>query len=423
MTHAHSIHRPRPLLSALALAAVAALPSACSDFGTVPTETPAPLPPPTPATLAAHVPTFDIAVDAAAFADMMARYEEDVELEAAVTMWRGGTEVLTAAPAEIQIRGNASAAFPLKSLGVKLDDAFDNSSRALLEVPTVSGGHSLDELRNFRLRNGGNDFLGTLLKDLAYARMVAASDLRVVPVYGETAAALVNGEFYGLVNLRTEGNANGLSRLLDIRKRDIVLAEINLAEGATEAQPFEVKDGDERIFRRLEAAIRGGDRAAAMALVDEGSFVDFVLVHAIFAHGDWPDNNVKAYGEAGGRLRFMAFDFDLAATQHINRGLLYHIRGAQPNYVSQLFDLAYEDEGFRERFWVRRDELLSAGALRPERLRENFEVLAKTYAPIIDYQTAAYGHPEGRAAWYLRLERYVEDYAARYRVIERKDRR
>lgn len=396
--------------------------AACSDFETVPAEAPTPLPPPSPAQLAAHVPTFDIAADPAAFAEMMGRYGEDIEIDAAVSMWRDGRAVLSAEPAEIQIRGNASAGFALKSLGVKLDDAFDNADGELMRVPRLLAGHSLAELRNFRLRNGGNDFTFTLLKDLGYARMVAASDLAVVPYYGEPAAAFVNGAFYGLLNLRTEGNANGLSRLLGTRKRDLVIAEVNNVDGATEAQAFEVKDGNEAVFRDLERAIRDGDREAAMSMVDERSLIDFTLVHTVFAVADWPWNNVKVYGERGGRLKFMAFDFDLATERHADEGLLFHVRERKPNYISDLFALAYEDDGFRERFWDRRDALLASEALAPERLRENFESLAAAYAAIIDHQIATYGYPTSRAAWYLRLERYVEQYEARYHIIERERR-
>ena len=409
-----STGRPTALLAAAALAA-----GACSDFEVAPEEVTASEAPPTPGQLAAHVPTFDIAADAGAFAEMMARYGEDVEIDAAVTMWRGAGEVLSAEPAELQIRGNASAAFPLKSLGVKLDDDFDNAAGDLLRVPAVLPGHSLAALRNFRLRNGGNDFVFTLLKDLGYARMVAASDLRVVPIYGEPAAAFVNGEFYGLLNLRTEGNANGVSRLTGIRKRELLLAEINNGEGR---QPFEVKRGDTAVFRGLEAAIAAGDRPAAMSAIDEEGFIDFVLVHTLLGVNDWPWNNVKVYGRTGEPLRFLAFDFDLAAEHYPDRGLLFHVRERKANYISDLFELAYADAGFRDRFWDRRDELLAGEALRPERLRENFEALAATYEPIIGHQIAKYGHPASEAAWYLGLEAYVEAYARRYRLVQSEDR-
>ena len=394
----------------------------CSEFAVAPAPEGPVSAAPTVEHLSAHVPTFDISADAGAFADMLARFEDDVEIEAAVSLHRGGREVFTAAPAEIQVKGNGSAGFALKSLGVKLEDARDNRDRRTLDAPALLPGHRLDEVRSFRLRNGGNDFLHTLLKDLGYARMVAASDLAVVPYYGEPAAAFVNGEFYGLLNLRTEGNANGLSRVTGIRKRDLLLAEVNFVPDAAEAQAFEVKEGDPAVFAQFEAAIRDADHAAAMSMVDEASFIDFVLVHTVFGIGDWPWNNVRVYGETGGPLRFMAFDFDLAAERHRDEGLLFHIREGAPNYLTDLFDLAYDDDDFRERFWTRRDELFERGALAPERLRENFETLAETYAPVIEHQIATYGHPESRAAWYLKLESYVEAYAQRYRLLERKRR-
>ena len=422
MSGRHTAVRLAAAESAVALALAIFANAACTSLEVVPEDVPAPLPPATPEAFAAHVPTFEIDADPAAFAEMLARYDEDVEIDATVTMRRGGREVLAARAAELQVRGNGSAHFAMKSLGVKLDDEYDNADADLMSVPEVLPGQSLRRLRNFRLRNGGNDFPFTLLKDLGYARMVAAADLRVLPYYGEPAAAFVNGAFYGLVNLRTEGNANAVSRLTGIRKRDLLLAEVNSREGAAEPQAFEVKRGDTAVFRALERAIREGRRAEAMALVDEASLIDFVLVHTLFGIGDWPWNNVKAYGERGGRLRFMAFDFDLAAERHLGRGLLYHIRERRPNYLSTLFELALGDPDFERRFWRRRDELIDGGRLSPERLRDNYRALAATYEPVIGYQIGQYGYPASRAAWYTRLERYVEQYAARYRAVERSPR-
>ena len=362
------------------------------------------------------MPTYEIDVDAAAFRDMLARYTEDIELPARVTLRRGARVAIAAAPAEIQVKGNFSAAFPLKSLGIKLDDEVDNADGLVLDCPDLLDGHSLARVRSLRLRNGGNDFTGTLLKDLAYARLVAGSDLAVVPYYGEPAAAFVNGEFYGLLNARSEGNANGLSRLLGVRKRDLDLAELD------DAPRFGVKEGDGEVFARLERALRDGDRAAAMRLVDEESFTDFLLTGALFAVWDWPYKNVRLYAVRGGALRFFAFDFDVASERHVERPLLTHIRDRPDNLITDLFELAYADPGFRDRFWARRDALVDGGALAPRRLRGHFEALAERYAPVIDHQTAAYGHPVSRAAWYLRMERHVEQYEHRYAVFAREKR-
>ena len=363
--------------------------------------------------LARVLPTFHLEADPAATADLFERFEDDLEIPARVSLWRGDRLVLDRERAEIQIKGGHSRHQPLKSLGVKLDDATTNEGGAVMSVPALLDGHRIDRLKSFRLRNGGGDFSGTMLKDLAYARLVAGSGAAVVPYYGEPAAAFVNDEFYGLLNLRTEGNANGLSRLLDVDKSSLQIAELDGGETAASTS-FIVKDGDPRVFRALEAAIAAGDRAGALALVDEASFMDFVLVGTLFAVWDWPYRNARVYAVAGGPIRFCAFDFDEASRLHVNRGIERHMRERPANPLSDLFFLALGDPGFERRFWDRRDALIASGKLAPAVMRAQFESLAAVLAPAIDHQIRKYGVPASRAEWYLNLERHVEQYERRY---------
>ena len=388
--------------SALALLSL----PACSEY--VEPEAPT-LPPATVATLSAHVPTFDVRADSAAFAGMAERFLEDIEIPVAVDVYREGERVLDARPAEIQVKGSASAAYPLKSLGVKFDRDVDNRDGGLLAVPALLDGHGLDELRAVRLRNGGQDFTGTLLKDLAYARLIAGSGLRVVPLYGEPAAAFVNGEFYGLLNLRTESNANGLSRLLGVRKRELHLGEIE------DHFEFFVKSGDGSPFRALEEAVRAGDRAAAMTLVDERSFVDFVLLGTMTCAHPWPTRNVRAYAIGDRALRFLSFDHDHAAERWTDLGVVGQMRKRRQSLVGDLFELALQDAGFGARLQARRKEVLASGALHPRKLRAAFEELTAAYAPVIAYQTQRYGTPVSTGSWRIEAEAHVQAYERRYR--------
>ena len=391
------------------LGLVGGLLAGCSSFdGEVPTG-----PPPEAVALSEYLPTFAVSADAAAFADMSERYLEDVKIDARVTEWRGGELVLDDARARIQIKGAYSAAFPLKPLGIRLRDAVDNADGRVISPPTLLPGHSLARVRAFRLRNGGNAFTTTLVKDLAYARLLAASPgLNVLPVYGEPAAVYVNDDFYGLVNLRSETNGRAVADLLGVDRDRLQLAELD------ELDTFEVKEGDPAYFRELETAIAAGDLESLARSVDEASFVDFVLVGTMFAVWDWPWKNVRVYAVDGGPLRFIVYDFDLASVQHVDLGPVEHMRQRRPNPIGRLFEVLYADEGFRERFEARYAQLLDDGTLAPERLRSQVTALAEVLRPVISLQTERHGYPESLPGWELDLERVVEDYEERYVRLE-----
>ena len=391
--------------TALALWLVVASCGEYLDVGGVPPAAP------TPAALSADVPVFDIRGDSAALANMRERFLEDIEVAVTVDVYRDGARVLDARGAEVQVKGSGSAYYPLKSLGIKFDEDIDNGDGRLLTVPEVLRGHDLGELRAVRLRNGGQDFHGTLVKDLAYARLMAGADLAVVPLYGEPAAAFVNGAFYGLLNLRTESNANGLSRLLGVRKRDLHLGEVE------DHYEFFVKAGDGAPFRALAAAVRAEDREAALALVDEASFIDFVLAGTIFSTWPWPSRNVRAYAVGDGPLRFLSFDHDHASEWWADQGIVEQMRTRPPSLIGDLFELAIADPGFLQRLEARLDALIAGGRLHPRRLRRAFEDLTAAYAPIIAHQTAQYGTPVSEGSWLIDAERHVRDYERRWRGL------
>jgi len=362
--------------------------------------------------LSSHVPTFDLRVSEAEFAEMSEHYLADIKVPIVLSAFRDGQPFLIDREGEVQIKGAFSAKFPLKPLGIKLEDDFENSAGQLFQVPRVAPEHSFSRVRSFRLRNGGNEFTTTLIKDLAFARMVAEADLDVLFYYGEPAAAFVNGEFYGLLNLRSEGNGHGISRLHGLKKSDLRLAELN------EGENFEVKEGDEADFRVLEAAIERGDYGELSQLVDESSLIDFAAVGSLFGMWDWPWKNVRIYSLKGGKFRFVLYDFDLAGKLHAEESLLHSIRRVPDNPMSKLFEACYADVDFRRRFDARVQELFATGTLHPDRLREHLETLSTVYAPIIDLQIQKYSAPTSVGQWYVEQESAVEDYTIRYSQLE-----
>ena len=362
--------------------------------------------------MSAYVPTFSIAVDDSAFAEMSRLYLDDIEIEGVLDVHRGGEAVALGQKVELQVKGNFSAAFPSKSLGVKFDRAHRDGAAGLMRFPHVRDGHTLRRVKSFRLRNGGNSFENTLIKDLAYARMVAASDLDVVVLYGEPAATYVNGEFYSLHNLRTENNANGLSRLLDIDEDRLSLAAVSYDD------PLEVKEGREAYWRTLEDRLAEGDAEAVLAAVDQSSFIDFIVGGSLFGVWDWPWRNVRLYAVDEGPVRFVLYDFDLAARLNTDNTMVEHMRAGPMSPIRRLFEVCYADAGFRERLEARYAEVRASGTLSPDRLRKELSAVAAVLDPVIAHQTKQYGFPTSTAQWYVDLEACVSDYTLRYTRLD-----
>ena len=354
----------------------------------------------------------DLRVADTAFARMSDNPALDIEVPVAVTIYRGGEVVVAAEPAEIQIKGGSSVFLPAKPLGVTFARDLVDEGAGVLRVPALDSGHTLARVRALRLRGGGNDFKTTIVKDLAFARMVVDGDLRVYALYGEQGATYVNGRFYSLTNLRSENNVDGVSRLFGVDADRVALAAVDQPE-----DPLEVRAGREGFWRALEAAVAAGDRAAVLSTVDPRGFADFLIAGSVFATQDWPWRNVRLFAVDEGPIQFVLYDFDFSGESYAWRSPLAYFERSRPSLIRSMALLCYGDPAFRALLERRYREVLASGQLAPARLRAELETLAAVYDPVIGYQIARYGFPTSAAAWYVELEGTVDDYARRYRGL------
>lgn len=112
----------------------------------------------------------------------------------------------------MEVKGGFSTRFSLKTLGVKFENKYDNSDRSLINPNKILPHHNLDKIKAIRLRNSGNDFVKTMIKDLSLTQLAINAELNLDLTYGEPVLVYINNEFHGLLNLRTEANSNGMAR-------------------------------------------------------------------------------------------------------------------------------------------------------------------------------------------------------------------
>ena len=65
-----------------------------------------------------------------------------------------------------------------------------------------------------------------MLKDISYTKLAIQANLNLDLMYTEQTVVFINNSFLGIMNLRTESNANGMSGLYNANKSDITLAKI-----------------------------------------------------------------------------------------------------------------------------------------------------------------------------------------------------
>lgn len=368
-------------------------------------------------------PVVNLTVDQKEFDDMYLNYEEDIEIEAFLNLYRNNTLLISEELVEIEVKGASSASLELKSLGVKFDDTFDNEEREVLNPEKTLPNHSLEEIKAFRLRNSGSDFEETMIKDISYTQLAIDAGLNVDLTYNEPSLVFINDVFLGLMNLRSESNTNGMSRLNDTKKSNITLAKIN------DRGFLEKKDGDFDKIDRFIEAIDNGDIDYLKEEVDIDNLIDYIIFQTYIANIDWPYNNVRFYAVEEGPFRFVVFDLDLVNTKDVNNHPLDFIRepiGARPNAseiienpLTDLFNVLYADTSFKEQFENRYIELMDNGSLSSEKfdaiVDENFNKINE-YMP---YQLDKYTGINTMIEWYRNADLLKESFKQREDIIEK----
>ncbi len=355
----------------------------------------------------------NLVVDQDEFNEMYDNYNEfeEVEIEGFFNLYKNGELLIEDEVVELEIKGKVSAQFDLKSLGVKFDDTYNNTDRVLIDVETLPF-HSIDKIKAFRLRNSGNDFEDTMLKDISYTKLAIDAGLDIDLTYAEQTVVFVNGSYLGIMNLRTEANRNGIYRLYKEDKDDITLAKIN--HGGT----LEKKNGDFDKIDRLITAIDTNDLDFLLQEIDLNNFIDYMVFQSMIGNSDWPSNNVRFFAIKEGPFRFIMFDLDKVAIKDLDADPLDFINNPVKNPVTDLFNVLYADSEFKNNFNSRFDEIKNSGALSPEK----FNAIVSYYKSNIELQMPMhiekYNNPSSFTDWYLNLEKLKNDFSTRIKNLD-----
>ncbi len=358
------------------------------------------------------LPVISLTANADEFAEMFREFEENIEIEGRFSLYRNGELVIADEEVELELKGNYSKRFDVKSLGVKFEDRYDNSDRSLINPPTVLPHHNLDKIKAIRLRSSGSDYRLTMLKDMSYAQLAVEAGLDLDLSYGTPGIIFFNGAFHALLNIRTEANGHGVSALYGKKKENVTLAQVE--------NPAVVKKiGDFERIDRLTAAIENGDLDYVKSEVDLNNFRDYMIFESYIANVDWPFNNVRFYAIDGGKFRFTLFDLDLANTIFTGRSPFYFKVPKKESAMSDLFTLLYDDADFKADYDNRYRELLDSGKFSTAQFEEIVQKNMKSIEQAIVWQIQKYNAPASLTEWHSYTTRLVEMFAERESVVLR----
>jgi len=243
-----------------------------------------------------------------------ANYNQKWEFPALVRFIPDGAE-LPAFEEQVgfRIKGNCSSRIKaMKSIGLYWRNEYGNSA---IEYPFFPDAKT-DRFKRLTLRNSGNDFGMTHLKDAAviqifkdYAR-VDYQEYRPSVLY-------LNGEYWGIHNMREmitphhfRFNYNVDDDLVDLLEGSPLAPEVD--DGSSEAFLQEVID-----FIKSNSLKETENYKVISERIDIGNFIDYMIIETYVGNVDWPITNSRWWREnrAAGQYykwRWIAYDHDVA---------------------------------------------------------------------------------------------------------------
>ena len=295
-----------------------------------------------------------------------------------------------------RIHGGWSRSHRMKSLRLYFRSDYDEVNA--VEYPLFS---EKPDVRHKRLilRNSGNDFGYTMLRDAFMTRLVNHLDLEYMAY--RPSVVFLNGEFWGIHNIRERFDDRYLEGNYGVDPAAIDLLEANAT----------ADEGSNEHYRAMLEFIRSNgtetDEAYAhiRTQMDVDNFIDYYLSQIYFANTDWPQNNIKFWRKQvdydpsqprghDGRWRWMLYDtdfgFDLYGGRPANHNTLRWVLDSEHHnpwesnpWSTELFRRLLENEDFKKSFVNRFADQLNT-SFRPDRVLSILDETADAIRPAYD---------------------------------------
>ncbi len=242
--------------------------------------------------------------------------------------------------AGIRLHGGATRDWAFKSFRIYARSEYDLQNQfeynffgdSVIPAIVKSGekkGKTISKFKRLILRNGGNEGTagdGILFRDVLTQALMTNTSLDL-QAYAP-AITFLNGEFYGIQNIRERQDEKYIEDHYDVDESEVVIYEFEYDEtGAQVPKISNGEDSDLEFYQRLLDFVREKDLSVKenyeqlKQWVDLENYVDYQIINIYGANRDWPGNNCKAwrvrteyrpdapYG-LDGRLRFLLYDTD-----------------------------------------------------------------------------------------------------------------
>jgi len=304
-----------------------------------------------------------------------ANFWEDWERPIHVSIYENNSNYETSFNGGVKIFGGWSRGQAQRSFSIFARGKYGNSEIKYRLFPQLD----YSEFQSFILRNSGQDWLRTSIKDAALTSLLDGTGLdyqsyRPVVTY-------LNGMYWGIYNMREKVNEHFIASKYNIDSEEIDLLTNNseLVHGTT-------SDYDELInFIYSNDLSLTNNYNYVKDRIDINNYIIYQVSQIYFNNHDWPGNNIKYWKSKGGKWRWIIYDTDFGFGSHPSwlgynfNTLEFALSPNGPNWPNPpwstlLFRKMVQNQEFRNKFINRYADELNSRFL-PQRFSNHIDSL------------------------------------------------
>ena len=212
--------------------------------------------------------------------------------------------------AGISLIGNWSRYKPKKSVAIKMDN--DDYGDKVLKYSFFKTRPEAKKMKSFNLRNNGNRFWTDYIGDAMMTALMEGTDVD----YQRSRQVVVfyNGEYFGIHDLRERLNRSFVETNYGIDSKSINMVKIKGSQLEASGTNGSSVNDYQQLVNEINSGNFAGENNSSYAQIKQkmnvSSFAQYMLAEMYFHNGDWPTNNVRAWGGNGNPFKFVAFDTD-----------------------------------------------------------------------------------------------------------------
>jgi len=162
------------------------------------------------------------------------------------------------------------------------------------------------KFQSFTLRNSGNDWLKSQIKDAATTSLMHGTDLEYQS--HRSVASYINGDYWGLYNIREKVNEHFIASKANVSvdNIDILTNNSEIVYGTNEDY-INLKN-----FISFNSLNVQSNYEYVKTQIDIDNFIIYNVIQLYGDNQDWPGNNIKYWKSDGGKWRWILYDTDFS---------------------------------------------------------------------------------------------------------------